>query len=299
MSTDRDMTRIVRSWLRTDEHESADRVLDIVIARLDATPQRRSPWPARRIADMNFVAKLATAAAAVVVVAIVGYNLLPASSGVGGGPAVSPSASPSPTSRPTPSPTPRAFPAAGDLSIGRHSLTEEGVTFTLELTTAGWVSEGSFGIDRGHQASPDAAAFIFWTTAPVGVYADPCAQTEAPPVAQSAAELADALTKIPGTELVSGPSDVTVDGRPAKHVVIRIPEQIDCTPSSFYLWYTDVSCGGDGGCGRYATEVDSTINVWIINVDGAIVWIDGETYQESSAQTAQEVRQIVDSIRFE
>ena len=28
MTTDRDMTRIVRSWLRTDEHESADRVLD-------------------------------------------------------------------------------------------------------------------------------------------------------------------------------------------------------------------------------------------------------------------------------
>ena len=31
MSAERDTTRIVRSWLRTDEHESADRVLDTVL----------------------------------------------------------------------------------------------------------------------------------------------------------------------------------------------------------------------------------------------------------------------------
>ena len=49
MSTDRDTTRIVRSWLQTDEHESADRVLDAVLDQLDTTPQRRATWwPARR-----------------------------------------------------------------------------------------------------------------------------------------------------------------------------------------------------------------------------------------------------------
>ena len=50
MSTDRDTTRIVRSWLQTDEYESADHVLDAVLDRLDTTPQRRSTWwPARRL----------------------------------------------------------------------------------------------------------------------------------------------------------------------------------------------------------------------------------------------------------
>ena len=59
MSTDRDTTRIVRSWLRTDEHESADRVLDAVLDQLDTTPQRRATWwPARRFPDMNNSAKL-------------------------------------------------------------------------------------------------------------------------------------------------------------------------------------------------------------------------------------------------
>ncbi len=96
MSAERDTTRIVRSWLRTDEHESADRVLDTVLALLDATPQRRSRWPARRIADMNAYAKLAIVAAAVLVVAVIGMNMLPAGGGIGGGPA----ATPTPNRRP-------------------------------------------------------------------------------------------------------------------------------------------------------------------------------------------------------
>ena len=54
MSTDRDTTRIVRSWLQTDEYESADRVLDAVLDQLDTTPQRRATWwPARRLPQMN------------------------------------------------------------------------------------------------------------------------------------------------------------------------------------------------------------------------------------------------------
>ena len=49
MNTDLDTSRVVRSWLRTDEHESADRVLDTVLALLDATPQHRSS-PVRTMA---------------------------------------------------------------------------------------------------------------------------------------------------------------------------------------------------------------------------------------------------------
>ena len=45
MTAERDTTRVVRSWLRADEHESADRLLHTVLARLDTTPQRRPWWP--------------------------------------------------------------------------------------------------------------------------------------------------------------------------------------------------------------------------------------------------------------
>src|SRR5919106_1622352 len=71
----RDTTRIVRSWLRAEENDSADRILGVVLERLDTTPQRRATWwPARRFPEMNHTAKLALGAAAVVVVALLGIG---------------------------------------------------------------------------------------------------------------------------------------------------------------------------------------------------------------------------------
>ena len=49
MSANRDLTHTVRSWLQEDGHEDASRVLDLVLDQLDATPQRRVGWLARRI----------------------------------------------------------------------------------------------------------------------------------------------------------------------------------------------------------------------------------------------------------
>ena len=84
MSTDRDTTRIVRSWLEEGATALPDRVLDAVLDQVPATPQRRAWWPARRFRDMNTPFKLAMAAAAVLVVAFVGINLLPGNAIVGG-----------------------------------------------------------------------------------------------------------------------------------------------------------------------------------------------------------------------
>ena len=76
---------------------------------------------------------------------------------------------------------------------------------------------------------PDGAGFIFWLDeAPIGVYADPCAHVQGPPIGQSTADLAAAVAALPGTDLVSGPSDVTVGGHPAKHVVITFRDDVDC-----------------------------------------------------------------------
>jgi hypothetical protein len=108
MSTDRDTTRIVRLWLRTDENDSADRVLGNVLDRLDTTPQRRAPgWPARRLSDMNMTLKAGVAAAVVAVAILVGIDYV-GSSNVGG-PRPAESATPS---LPEPTPTPVTVPSA-------------------------------------------------------------------------------------------------------------------------------------------------------------------------------------------
>ena len=67
MSTDRETTRIVRSWLEEGVTRLPDRVLDAVLDQVPATPQRRSWWPAWRSNQMNTYAKLIATAAAVLV----------------------------------------------------------------------------------------------------------------------------------------------------------------------------------------------------------------------------------------
>ncbi len=85
-------TRIVLSWLREDAHENAERVLLLALDEIDTTPQRRSR-PTWRTNPMNTYAKLLAAAAAVLVVAVVGYQFLPRNGGIGGQPTIAPSPS--------------------------------------------------------------------------------------------------------------------------------------------------------------------------------------------------------------
>lgn len=293
MSTDRGVTRSVRSWLEDGATELPDRVLDAVLDQLPATPQRRATWwPTRRFADMNNAAKLGLAAAVVVVVAaLLGFNYLVAPNI--GGPGLG---DPSPTPSLDPTPTPAALPEAGPMAIGRHSLILAGVPFSIDIRTNGWVSNGQFGIDKGEPDAPGSAGFIFWThTAADNVYADPCTQTPlSPPPTRTSADLAAAVAAVPGTELVTGPTEVTVGGFPAHHVAITIPAT-GCRPDEFHLWY-DEDTPGDS---RFATRVTSTIYTWIIDVNGTLVWIDGETYANSEPESAQEIQQIIDSIQFE
>jgi hypothetical protein len=299
MSTDLDTTRIVRSWLRTDEHESAERILDDVLVLLDATPQRRSWWPARRSPHMNVFAKFAIAAAAVVAIAIVGINLPPR---IGGDVGAAPTASPSPTPSPSPSAPPSAsiiFAPAGPLGVGRHTLSEDGTVFSMEVPE-GWHSSGidcsacapnAGWLQRGADDStqPDAVWMPIWGIDTVA--SDPCAH-KAAPVARSAAELAAAVASIPGVDVVTAPKDVVVGGRPAKHVVIKVPGDIACAARQFNLW-------ADNGIFRWATALDQTNRVWIVDLGDKLFWIEAESYKGAAPAIDAEVRGMIDSIQFE
>jgi hypothetical protein len=133
MSTDRDTTRIVRSWLEEGVTALPDRVLDAVLDQVPTTRQRRPWWPARRVQRMNTMLKMALAVAAVVAIALAGINILPKSGGVGG----TGTASPSPASTPAPSTTPA--PTAAQSASPTSDL----------VSTAGWLafSSNRYGYD--------------------------------------------------------------------------------------------------------------------------------------------------------
>jgi hypothetical protein len=146
MTTERDPgTRIVLSWLREETHENAERVLLRALDEVDTTPQRRSRWPAWRTNPMNPYAKLLAAAAAVLAVAVVGYQFLPRNGGIGGPATIAPSPSPALLARGTFTAqvgggytveldaTGGASSATGSMNVSSHE-TKGGYTVDLECS---------------------------------------------------------------------------------------------------------------------------------------------------------------------
>ena len=244
--------------------------------------------------DRRNRAKLAIAAAAVAAIVVVGCSTPSAEDGSGaGGPTVSPS--PSLILRTSPSPTTAVpFPFAGELEIGRHTATIHGVAFSFAVPTSGWFSTpartGGF-IQRGPDNATTPAWMLFWSL--VDVYGDPCGHTLlSPPMGPTAADLADSLLTMSGTE-ATGPTDVTVGGLPAKHVVLTVREDIGCDAEDAYLW------AGPGESVRYASQLPTIIRLWIVDVDGERIVIESELLAGATPELDQEIDQIVDSIRFE
>ena len=110
MTRDRDIERVLEHWLTDGANEMPDRVYQAIFDRVERQPQAVRPRLLRRLPRMNTPMRILATAAAVVLIAVIGYNLLPAStSQVGGpGPAATPSPSPTPVAARPPRRAPRS-----------------------------------------------------------------------------------------------------------------------------------------------------------------------------------------------
>ena len=77
MTQHSDIERLLDHWFKDGPDQAPDRVVDIVTDRIERQSQRPAWRLQRRPFSVNAYAKLAVAAAAVLIVAVVGYNLLP------------------------------------------------------------------------------------------------------------------------------------------------------------------------------------------------------------------------------
>lgn len=126
-----DIDRVLGHWFEDGPTAMPDRVVDVVARRIKLRPQRRS-WRLLRRSPMRPAITYGLAAAAVLVVAVVGYNLLPR--GLSVGPPAT--ATPAPTeavSGPSPSPASTVVDASAF-----------GVPLTLTLS-GGW---SNYAIER-------------------------------------------------------------------------------------------------------------------------------------------------------
>jgi hypothetical protein len=302
VSTDREVTRIVRSWLEEGVTALPDRVLDTVLDQVPATRQRRARWPARRFATMNTNAKMAMAAAAVVVLAVIGFNVIPRNGGVGDVGGQSPTPAPTATPSPTPAPT---LPSAGALAPGTYR--SDFMTYTVP---AGWSSYQSWGANKNDGNPPDGMFIAPWSN--IGtVYADPC-HWQTTGVSNVTFPTVDALVAALVAQkrsTTASPVDVTVDGFQGKEIDLTVPLSITITPGGtnaegdsgmvsgcdggVYKGWTDTS-GGD----RYNQGPGQHDLLDILDVNGRTLVIDRVFYAATSAADRAELQAIFDSMKI-
>jgi hypothetical protein len=324
MSTDRDTTRIVRSWLEEGATALPDRVLDAVLDEVPATRQRRSWWPARRFRDMNTPLKLAIAAAAVVVVAIVGINLLPGNANVGvPAPPATPSPSPSPSPSASPSPSPALFPA-GPLAVGSHTIqpfvgpgglcvgqagcTEAGAeddSIRITLTVPdGWTGlESSIVPTVESYAPPGGGGLLFGRGGWLYTVSQVCGGSgPAPPpgptipTGTTVDEFVTALVDHPDLDVTS-PVDVTLGGYSGQYLELQAPANIatnqdDPEPGTcayYFVWEP----------GIYAQGPNALWRIWVLDVDGVRVVVRSDSFPGTSQQVQDQLQAIVDSIQIQ
>jgi hypothetical protein len=274
MSTERETTRIVRSWLLVDEHESADRVLDMVLDQLDTTQQRRAGWPARRTITMNKFMTIGLAAAAVLVAVLVGIQLFGSSSGVGG-----PDAEQSPTPEATASPDASAaaipLPDGGSLAAGRYSISDP-YPFTISFEAPeGWLACNfdpyEQGVCENREVGGAGVAFLVVEN----VVADPCSDAGLDPaVGPSVDDLVTAISNLSGFE-ASTPTDASVDGYPAKRFTVTAPMTSAC---QLRTWITPTRTNGVG--------LGEENLVLVVDVDGERMMVSA-AYSPALATDAQ------------
>lgn len=283
MNADRDVTRIVRSWLRSDEHESADRVLDAVLDQLDTTPQRRAHWLGWRSQPMNQAMRITLAAAAVVAVALIGITYLRAQNT--GGPGLG---DPSPTATPMP------FPVDGfaPLQPGRYVA---GDPFPARLTlTVGGGWEGNIGgpyavfIER-----PDPSAWLELVVFD-DVATDPCQSQEFRAAGPTVEDLATALAAMPGVT-VTEVGDITVDGYAGRQLLVTAPDSFaGCTlgQDGYVLWRLPLGAQHSMGAGERH-------RVWILDVDGQRIVVSFPEPPQVTPAEEGEIQAIVDSLTID
>ena len=286
MSTDRDTTRIVRSWLDEGVTQLPDRVLDAVLDQVPATPQRRAGWLARRFPFVNNTMKIALAAAAVVVLAFIGFGVLRDNTG---GP-------PTATATPVPTSTATAQMLSGrPLEAGTVVAVGLGPSQSISATLT--VPEGWEGFDgrcvlpiTGTEA-PDGMGTCFLES-DTGLYSDPCHGTRGPadvPVGPTVEEFVNALAEQTAYD-ATAPTDVTLGGYSGKRMDLQLPSDVaSCDNGAFTPWPGSI----------YAQGPDNLWRLWIIDVEGERMIIVSQNFASTSSEDLAEQQAIVDSIRIQ
>jgi hypothetical protein len=289
MTTDRDTTRIVRSWMDEGVTQLPDRVLDAVLDQIPTTQQRQAGWPtARRFPVMSTIAKFGAAAIIVAAAVMLGYTYL-SSPDVGSGG----------IDDPTPAPTATATTSTSGLEARRYSV-QPGISAAVSLEVpAGWsaMDAWAFSGPIGHEA-PNGVGLRFYTV--TNLLNNPSSLGDGPldpPVGPTVDDLMQAIVAQTAWTS-SSPTETVIGGYPAQHVQVTIPDDAELESrgregDAFYLFLD----GADGQI--YGWAIGQTFDVYAVDVNGERLVFDGLHYPGTSEADLEALQAVVDSIRIE
>jgi hypothetical protein len=218
----------------------------------------------------------------------------------------SPSRAPASTPGTSPSATAAATaPAAAGLPEGPFFVEQpEGAPgITVSIPGPGWKFHAEFdALEKGAEvANLPEAAILLWSW-PAGteffVSADPCRSESTRPdtPATTADEIAADLEAQESRD-ASAPQDVTVDGYAGKSITLRVPDDAvftECEQGEFASYGTEAEA-----LSRTHQGPGQIDELWIIDVDGAIVILDAMYRSDTPEELVQEMRSIAQSATFE
>jgi hypothetical protein len=291
MTTDRETLQIIGSWMEDGRTRLPDHVLDAVLDQLPATPQRRPGWSARRITDMNPLAKYAIATAAVVVIAVLSFNFLLSrgESAVGAPPSTAPSSSPPPLAPET----------SEIIDAGRYRWTSPSVDVTFDLPD-GWNGrEDSPGFMAKNEDEPGEFGLNFTNARyeDIKVSADPCEAVELVPVGETVDDLVTALDDQTSTDAVVG--EIAAGSVTGKRIELRQPPGLDrsqCRDGAeapFVIWAN----GDETDFVAWGVLAGQEI-VYVFDVDGTRLVFAAPFGADAPEAQFEEVDAIVRSFEF-
>lgn len=250
-------------------------------------------------------ARLAIAAAAVVIVAAAGIVFIPRSGGIGG---PDPTASSTPSSPPTPSvapsvapsssivsnPGPTRFPLQGPLTPGTTVIGDPFVLNVSLTVPEGWsvwagLSRAGGAIYKESPDPPNGRGVVVTTVDKI--FKNACDDTEGQiDPGPTTTDLATALSKQRRT-IASPITQITLAGYSGTHVRYALggPDEPGC--ESLDRWPTPM--------GPRQAIMGESDELWILDVDGVRLVIDAFSFPGVTAAQHGEVQLIVDSIKIE
>jgi hypothetical protein len=272
-----DTDRLLRHWMSDGPSTMPDRVVDVVADRISRQPQRRT-WRLRGRPFVNTYAKLAAAAAAVLIVGFVGWQLLPGPN-ASGGPSPTPFISPAPTASPTPLPTPRTF----EMQVQGEPLTWTATASARWTRGVSWAltSSQGFGGPTGIGIGASGA---------VNVPSDPC---DGVGKVSDATSPADVVAELEARDdlVVSNVTPTTMGGYSGTRVDVELPADLSACGADYYIIFAEPD-----GSGLYAQGPAMLMRTWILDVEGRpiVFWIT--SFAGTPAGDLADAQGIVDSL---